>query len=102
MRKPFRVVAQWQCSGLQNRLWGLDSLLPCHFFSEDEMKKFFERVVGYFSEVKGEARRVTWPGKHELYDSTLVVIAFIIILAVTTLTCDWVIGKFISLVHAGV
>ena len=102
MRKLFRVVAQWQCSGLQNRLWGFDSLLPCHFFSEDEMKKFFDRVVGYFSEVKGEARRVTWPGKHELYDSTLVVIAFIIILAVTTLTCDWVIGKFISLVHAGV
>ena len=66
------------------------------------MKKFFDRVEGYFSEVKGEARRVTWPGKHELYDSTLVVIAFIIILAVTTLTCDWVIGKFISLVHAGV
>ena len=66
------------------------------------MKKFFDRVVGYFSEVREEARRVTWPGKHELYDSTLVVIAFIFILAVTTLACDWVIGKFIALVHAGV
>ena len=66
------------------------------------MKKFFEQAKNYLSEVKGEAHRVTWPGKHELYDSTLVVIAFIIILAVTTLACDKVIQAFIQLVHAGV
>lgn len=51
--------------------------------------------------MRSEARRVTWPGKHELYDSTLVVIAFIFILAVTTLVCDKVIQLFIRLVHAG-
>ena len=51
--------------------------------------------------MKGEARRVSWPDKHELYDSTLVVIAFIVILAVTTLVCDKAIQLFIQLVHAG-
>ena len=65
------------------------------------MKELFNRVKGYLTEVKGEAHRVTWPDKHELYDSTLVVIAFIFILAVTTLVCDKAIQLFIQLVHAG-
>ena len=62
---------------------------------------FFNRINSYFAEVKGEAKRVSWPGKQELYDSTLVVIAFIFILAVTTLACDKVIELFIKFVHAG-
>ena len=49
------------------------------------MKEFFLKIKGYLSEVGGEARRVTWPTSRECYDSTLVVIAFIFILAVTTL-----------------
>ena len=65
------------------------------------MKDFFSKAKSYLSEVKGEAKRVSWPGKRELYDSTLVVIAFIFILAVTTLVCDKAIQLFIQLVHAG-
>ena len=63
--------------------------------------KWLSRIKGYFAEVKGEAKRVSWPNKQELYDSTLVVIAFIFILAVTTLACDKVIQLFIQLIHAG-
>ena len=65
------------------------------------MKDFFSKAKGYLTEVKGEMKRVSWPGKRELYDSTLVVIAFIFILAVTTLVCDKAIQLFIQLVHAG-
>ncbi|MBR0506715.1 MAG: preprotein translocase subunit SecE [Kiritimatiellae bacterium] len=65
------------------------------------MKELFLKIKGYFSEVGGEARRVTWPTSRECYDSTLVVIAFIFILAVTTLACDKVIKLFIDLVHLG-
>ena len=65
------------------------------------MKEFFSKAKSYLTEVKGEAKRVSWPGKRELYDSTLVVIAFICILAVTTLVCDKAIQLFIQLVHAG-
>ena len=65
------------------------------------MKRFFERAKAYFGEVKGEAHKVSWPGKRELYDSTLVVIAFIFILAATTLICDKAIQLFIQIVHAG-
>ena len=65
------------------------------------MKDLFKKFTGYLSEVKGEAKRVSWPGKQELYDSTLVVIAFIFILAATTLACDKVIQLFLQFVHAG-
>ena len=65
------------------------------------MKEFFLKIKGYSYEVGGEARRVTWPTSRECYDSTLVVIAFIFILAVTTLVCDKAIQLFINLVHVG-
>ena len=65
------------------------------------MSNIGEKVKKYFSEVKDEAHRVSWPDRHELVDSTFVVIAFIFILAVTTLACDKVIQAFIMLVHYG-
>ena len=55
----------------------------------------------YLSGVSAEAKRVTWPSRRELWESTLVVIAFIFILAVTTLVCDKLIEGFIKVVHAG-
>ena len=59
---------------------------------------WLSRIKGYFAEVKGEAKRVSWPDTHELYDSTLVVIAFIFILAVTTLVCDKAIEFCLNLI----
>ena len=50
----------------------------------DIVKKTNEYLTG----VGAEATRVTWPGKRELWESTLVVISFIFILAVATLVCD--------------
>jgi len=62
---------------------------------------FFEKTKQYLSGVSAEAKRVSWPGKRELWESTLVVISFIFILAATTLVCDKVIEGFLKLVHAG-
>jgi preprotein translocase SecE subunit len=62
------------------------------------MKNFFAKFKGYMSEIKGEAKRVTWPDKRELYDSTIVVIAFIFILAATTLVCDRVIQLVVNMI----
>ena len=55
----------------------------------------------YLTGVGAEAKRVTWPGKRALWESTLVVISFIFILAATTLVCDKLIEGFIKVVHAG-
>jgi preprotein translocase subunit SecE len=61
----------------------------------------FNKTKEYLTGVSAEAKRVTWPGKRELWESTLVVISFIFILAATTLVCDKVIEAFIKIVHAG-
>ncbi|MBO5643402.1 MAG: preprotein translocase subunit SecE [Kiritimatiellae bacterium] len=65
------------------------------------MKKAFLKIKEYLKGVGAEAKRVTWPNKNELWGSTLVVIAFIFILAATTLVCDKVIEGFVKLVHIG-
>ena len=62
------------------------------------MKNFFAKFKGYMSEIKGEAKRVSWPDKRELYDSTIVVIAFIFIRAATTLVCDRVIQLVVNMI----
>ena len=61
----------------------------------------FKKTREYLTGVSAEAKRVTWPEKRELWESTLVVIAFIFILAATTLVCDKVIEGFLKIVHAG-
>ena len=61
----------------------------------------FAKAKEYLSGVAAEGRRVSWPGKRELWESTLVVISFIFILAATTLVCDKVIEGFIKIVHVG-
>ena len=60
------------------------------------------KTKDYLGGVKAEAKRVTWPQKRELWESTLVVISFIFILAATTHVCDKVIEYFIDLVHKGI
>ena len=61
----------------------------------------FVKTKEYLAGVGAEAKRVAWPAKRELWESTLVVISFIFILAATTLVCDKVIEGFIKIVHAG-
>ncbi|MBO5906353.1 MAG: preprotein translocase subunit SecE [Kiritimatiellae bacterium] len=60
----------------------------------------FNKTQEYIASVKAEAKKVTWPTKRELWESSLVVIAFIFILAITTGVCDkvinFVLGLFLS------
>ncbi len=49
---------------------------------------FFSKTKEYLAGVGAESKRVTWPGRKELWESSLVVISFIFILAATTLVCD--------------
>jgi preprotein translocase subunit SecE len=57
-----------------------------------------KKTKEYLTGVGAEAKRVTWPGKRELWESTLVVISFIFILAVTTLVCDKAIEFCLNLI----
>ena len=59
---------------------------------------FFSKTKEYLGGVAAESKRVTWPGKRELWESSLVVISFIFILAATTLVCDKAIEFCLSLI----
>ena len=59
-----------------------------------------KKTKEYLSGVAAEAKRVTWPGKRELWESSLVVIAFIFILAVATGVCDKVIELALKFVKS--
>jgi preprotein translocase subunit SecE len=61
---------------------------------------FFAKIKEYLTGVSAEGKRVTWPGKRELWESTLVVVSFIFILAATTLVYDKVIKGFLDIVLA--
>ncbi|MBR0197526.1 MAG: preprotein translocase subunit SecE [Kiritimatiellae bacterium] len=61
---------------------------------------FFSKVKSYLTGVAAESKRVTWPGKRELWESTLVVISFIFILAVATCVFDKAIKVCLDAVKA--
>ena len=64
------------------------------------IKSAFQRLGAYLGEVGVELKKVSWPDRQELIDSTLVVITFIIILAVVVFACDKVIQYVMQLIHA--
>ncbi|HDS08853.1 MAG TPA: preprotein translocase subunit SecE, partial [Firmicutes bacterium] len=44
--------------------------------------QWFKDIPGYFKIIIAESKRVSWPGKKEVWGSTIVVIILIIIFAV--------------------
>ena len=63
------------------------------------VKQVIQSVGAYFGEVSVEFKKIAWPDRQELVDSTVVVISFIVILAVVVLCCDKVIQFFLQLIH---
>jgi preprotein translocase SecE subunit len=64
------------------------------------VKQVIQRLGGYLNEVGVEFKKIAWPERQELVDSTVVVISFIFILAVVVLCCDKVIELVLRLIHA--
>ena len=55
-----------------------------------------EKILGFFADVSKEMKKVTWPKREELKDSTFVVLAFSGIVIVFVFVADFVIGKIIN------
>jgi preprotein translocase SecE subunit len=49
---------------------------------------FFKKTGEYLKGVGAESKRITWPGRRELWESTRVVVSFIFILAAAALVFD--------------
>lgn len=64
------------------------------------MKQAIKRLGAYLGEVGVEFRKISWPDRKELVDSSLVVIYFIVILAVVVLVCDKTIEIVLNMIHA--
>ncbi|MGN1325869.1 MAG: preprotein translocase subunit SecE [Candidatus Spyradenecus sp.] len=55
-----------------------------------------KKVGQFLSDVILEGKRVTWPARRELVDSSVVVLLFIVILAVVIMCCDEAIRKVLA------
>jgi preprotein translocase SecE subunit len=63
-------------------------------------KDTFKSLTAYLGEVLVEFKRISWPGREELKESTGVVIVFIIILAAVITVCDKVIQYVMTGIHS--
>lgn len=52
-----------------------------------------EKIVNFFQDVVKEMKKVTWPTKDELLESTKIVIVVCIVLAVFTYVIDMIISQ---------
>ncbi len=59
-----------------------------------------EKVLGYFSEVKAELSKVTWPKRQEVVRLTLVVFAISLIVAFYVGGLDYLFTKFLEAIVA--
>lgn len=57
-----------------------------------------KKVQQFFADVVLEGKRITWPARRELVDSSLVVLLFIVFLAVIIMCCDEVIRKVLAFI----
>ncbi|HDD43820.1 MAG TPA: preprotein translocase subunit SecE [Candidatus Desulfofervidus auxilii] len=61
---------------------------------------WFEKIKQFLREVKVETKKVTWPSRREIISSTIVVIAFIIMVAayfgIIDVIYTAIIGKFLG------
>mgnify|MGYP003587088982 FL=1 len=64
------------------------------------MKQLVQNIGAYLNDVNVEFKKIAWPDRQELVDSTVVVLTFIVILAVVVLCCDKVIELILKLIHA--
>ncbi len=64
------------------------------------MKQLVQNIGAYLNDVNIEFKKIAWPDRQELVDSTVVVLTFIVILAVVVLCCDKVIELMLKLIHA--
>lgn len=55
----------------------------------------FSRIVRYFKQVRLEMKKVVWPTKKELINSTISVLVFCLIVGVTIAILDLVVGELI-------
>ena len=52
-----------------------------------------EKIIGFFTDVVKEMNKVTWPKKEELRDSTIIVLAVCMVIAVFVYIVDTLVSQ---------
>ncbi len=55
-----------------------------------------EKIIAFVTDVIKEMKKVTWPEKNELRDSTMIVLAVCGIISAFIYAVDWVVNKVIT------
>jgi preprotein translocase subunit SecE len=55
-----------------------------------------EKIIGFFDDVVKEMKKVTWPTKDELQESTTVVIVVCLVIAAFTYVIDMIINQVLK------
>jgi len=66
----------------------------------EKIKDILNKFGAYLGEVGVELKRITWPGRQELKESTGVVLVFIVILATIITVCDQFIQYVLTMLHS--
>jgi preprotein translocase subunit SecE len=59
-------------------------------------KNYLQEVREYFDDVRTEMKRVTWPGKQEVYGTTVMVILSTFLFAAYFGVCDYVFRSLVQ------
>jgi len=60
--------------------------------------KMFNRLVKFIREVRNELKRVSWPSRDDVRESTTVVIVVVLVLAVFIGLVDWALSFLVSFI----
>jgi len=60
---------------------------------EPALKRFLGNFTGFFKDLKGEVRRITWPSKEDTKKATIAVFVFCALLMAFVFVLDYGFGK---------
>ena len=66
--------------------------------AQQQNKRFYSGTVEFARGVRGELRRVSWPNRDQLQQSTAVVLIIVIVLAAYVAGLDWVLQNLAKLI----
>jgi preprotein translocase subunit SecE len=56
-----------------------------------------EKIITFFNDVLKEMRKVTWPTREELRESTMVVLATTVLFSLFVFVVDWIMTTLLNL-----
>lgn len=63
-----------------------------------KVKAFFGKIAKFFTDIRGELKKVVWPSRQDVKNNTLVVLAVVAIAVVSLIVLDTAFGGIMRLI----